>query len=70
MDNSIQNSPFGGITGDVESDLSTLAFNNGEQPEDFHGRILILEQEIILSVETLSPSRLLFQYMKALSKSN
>ena len=40
---------FGGMNGDVESDLATLAFKNGEQLEDFHSRILILQQEIMLS---------------------
>ena len=61
---------LGGVNGDVQSDLATLAFNNGEQLEDFHGRILRLQQEIILSGEIVSPTRLLFQYMKALSKSD
>ena len=61
---------FGGINGDVQYDLSTLAFKNGEQLEDFHSRILRIQQEIMLSGEIVSPTRLLFQYMKALSKSD
>ena len=52
------------MNGDVQSDLATLAFNNGEQLEDFHSRILRLQQEIMLSGEIV-----LFQYMKALTKS-
>ena len=54
----------------VQSDLATLEFNNGEKLEYFHIRILILQQKIILSGENLSPTRLIFQYTKALSKSN
>ena len=37
------------MNSDVKYDLATLDFNNGEQIEDFHGRILILQQEIMLS---------------------
>ena len=63
--------PFlGGMNGDVNSDLSTLAFNNGEQLEYFHSIIIRLQQEIIFSGETVSPTRLLFWYIKALSKSD
>ena len=40
---------FGGVNGDVQSDLSTLVFKNGQQLEYFHSRIIILQQEIILS---------------------
>ena len=40
---------LGGMNGDVQSDLDTLAFRNGEQLEDFHSRILRLQQEIMLS---------------------
>ena len=47
-----------------------MTFNNREQLEDFNIRILIFQQEIILSGETVSPIRLLFQFMKALSESN
>ena len=54
------------MNGDVQSDLATLTSKNREQLEDFHGRIIILQQEIILSEEIVSPARLLFQYMKAL----
>ena len=57
------------MNGDVQSDLATLAFKNGEQLEDFHSRILRLQQEIMLSGEIVSPTRLLLQYMKALTKS-
>ena len=53
----------------VQSDLATLAFKNGEQLEDFHSRILRLQQEIMLSGEIVSPTRIIFQYMKALAKS-
>ena len=60
----------GGIHGDVQSDLATLAFKNREKLEDFHIRILRLQQEIILSGENFSSTRLIFQYMKALSKSD
>ena len=58
------------MNGDVQYDIANLALNNGEQLEDFHRIILILQQEIILSVENLSPSRLIFQCMKELSKSD
>ena len=60
---------IGGINGDVQSYLATLVLNNGEQLEDFHIIILILQQEIILSRETVHPTRLLFQYTKEFSKS-
>ena len=62
---------LGGMNGDVQSDLATLAlaFWNGEQLEDFYSRILRLQQEIMLSEEIVSPTRLLLQYMKALTKS-
>ena len=46
-----------------------MVFKNEKQPEDFHSRIIRLQQEIILSGETLSPTRLLFQYTKEFSKS-
>ena len=59
---------IGGMNGDVQSELATLAFKNGEQLEDFHSIIIILQQEIFLSEETLSPTILIFQYMKAFSK--
>ena len=58
------------MSGDVKSDLATLKFKNGEQLEDFHRRILILQQEIILYGETASPTRLLLRYMKSLSNSD
>ena len=59
---------IGGTNGDVRSDLATLAFKNGEQLEDFHSRILKLQQENMLSGEIVSPTRLLLQYMKSLKK--
>ena len=40
---------LGGINGDVQADLATLVFKNGEQLEAFHSTILILQQEIIIS---------------------
>ena len=54
------------MNGGVQSDLATLSFKNGEQLEDFHSRILRLQQEIMLYVEIVSPARIIFQYMKAL----
>ena len=57
------------MNGDVQYDLATLAFRNGEQPEYFHSRILRLQQEIMFSGEIVSPTILLFQYMKVLTKS-
>ena len=42
---------LGGTNGDIQSDLATLAFNNGEQFEDFNSRILRLQKEIMLSEE-------------------
>ena len=56
------------MNGYVQSDLATLAFKNGEQIEDFHSRILRLQQEIMLSGEIFSPSIPLIHYMKELSK--
>ena len=60
---------IGGVNGDVQSYLATLEFKNGEQLEIFHIRILRLQQEIILSGENLSPTRLIFKYTKACSNS-
>ena len=60
---------IGGTNGDGQSDLATLAFKYVEQHEYFHSRVLRLKQEVILSGETVSPTRLLFQFMKALSRS-
>ena len=40
---------LGGMNGDVQSDISTLVLKNGEQLEGFHGMILRLQQEIMLS---------------------
>ena len=58
------------MNGDVKSDISTLAFNRGEQLEEFHVKIIRLQQEIMLSGEIVSPTRLLFQYTKSLLKSD
>ena len=60
----------GGMNGDVQSDISTLDFKNGEQLEYFHRRILRLQQEIMLYGEIVSPTRILLQYTKALSNSD
>ena len=57
---------LGGMNGDIQSDLDTLAFKNGEHLEYFHSRIIRLQQEIILYGETESPTRLLFHYAKEL----
>ena len=57
---------LGGMNGDVQSDLSTLASKKGEKLEYFHSSILRLQQEIVISGEIFSPTRLIFQYMKAL----
>ena len=54
---------LGGMNGDVQSDIATLDFRNGEQLEDFHSRILRIQKEIMLSGEIVSPFILLFQYM-------
>ena len=59
-----------GTNGDVNYNLATLALKNLEQLEDFHSRIWRLQQEIILSIETVYHTRLLFQYTKSLSNSN
>ena len=64
MDYPLHTSPF-----DVQSDLATLAFNNREQLEDFHSRILRLQQEIMLSGEFFYSTRRIFHYMRALTKS-
>ena len=58
------------MNGDVQYDLSTLGFKNGEQLEYFPSRTFRLQQEINLSLETVSLTRLLFQYTKSSSKSN
>ena len=55
---------------DFQSDLVTLEFKNGEQLEYFHGGIIRLQQESNLSGETLSPTRLLLQYINSFSKIN
>ena len=61
---------LGGIHVDVQYNLSTLEFNNGDQIECFHSRIIILQQQIILYKETFSPTRLIFWYIQTLSKSD
>ena len=57
-----------GMNVDVQSDLSTLALKKGKQLEYFHIRIIRLHQKIIFSGETVSPTRLLYQYIQAFSK--
>ena len=61
---------LGGMNDDVKSDLATLAFNNRDQLEYFHRRIIRIQHKIILSGENVSPTRLLLQYMNSLSMSN
>ena len=58
------------MNGDVQSDLATLTFKNGEQLENVHSTILRLQQENMLSGEIVSRTRLLFQYMKSLKNSD
>ena len=55
---------LGGMNGDVQYYLSNLAFKNAEQLEYSKRRIIILQQEVNLSGETVSPKRLILQYMK------
>ena len=59
---------IGEMNGDVQSDLSTLAFKTVEHLEGFHSRIIRLQQEIILTVETVSTTILILQYTNTLSK--
>ena len=59
-----------GMNDDVQSNIAILGFKIGEHLEDFNSRIIRLQQEINLSGETVYPTRRLFQYMKALSKSD
>ena len=61
---------LGGMNGDVQYYISTLAFKNGEKIEDFNIRILRFQQDIMLSGEIVSPTRLLLKYMKQLSNSD
>ena len=58
------------MNGGVQSDLAILESNKREHLEDFHIIIIRLQQEIILSGDIFSPTTLLFQYMKAFSKSD
>ena len=58
------------MNGGFQYDPATLGLKNGEKLVGFHSIILRLQQEINLSVETVSPTRLLFQYTKALSNSD
>ena len=55
------NPNLGGVNVHVRSDLATLALNNGEKIEYSHRIIIILQKEIILSGETVSTTKLLFQ---------
>ena len=50
---------IGDMNSDFKSDLANLVLNNREQLEDFHIRIIRLEQEINLYGENLPPIRLL-----------
>ena len=61
---------IGGMNGDVQSYLSILTFNDREQLEDFHSIIHRLQKKIILPAEIIYTKRLLFQYMKSLTKRN
>ena len=58
------------MNGDVQSDLSTMDNKNAEQLQYLYSRILRLQQELNLYKENVSPTRILFQNTKALSKSN
>ena len=69
MENYIQTYPFIGMNGDVWFDLATLSFKNREQLEYFNRLIIRLKQDIILYGETVSPTRLLLQYIEAFSNS-
>ena len=55
---------------DVQYNIANLAFKNGEQLEYFHSRIIRIQQEMMLSGEDFSPTRILFQYTKEFSKSD
>ena len=59
---------IGGMNFDDQSKLSTLAFNNAEQLKEFHSIIIILQQEIVLYVETVSPTIIIFYFVESLSK--
>ena len=59
---------LGGINSNVQSDLSTLESNNGEQIEYFNRIIIILQQEINIYGEIVSHKIILLRYMKAFSK--
>ena len=45
---------IGGMNGDIQSDLATLPLKKGEQLEDVHSIIIIIQQEIILSEKKLT----------------
>ena len=51
---------IGGINGGVQSELATLEFKNKEKLEYLHSIIIIIQQEIFLSGETVSTTILLF----------
>ena len=57
---------LGGMKGGFQSYIATLVFKNGEHLEYFRSRILRLQQEIVLSVEIVSPTRPIFQYKESL----
>ena len=52
-------SHLGGMNGDVQTNLATLEFKKRKNDEVFHERILRLQQEISLSGEPVSPTRIL-----------
>ena len=58
------------MNGNVQYELSILDVNNGKKFEDFHSRILRLQQEIMLSGETVSTTRIVLYYTKVFSKSD
>ena len=55
------------MNGNVQYELATLVFNNVEQLEDIHSINLRLQQEISISGETVSPTRLLLRYIEEFS---
>ena len=63
----VRASHIGWMNGDVKSNLFTMELKNGEQLEYFHIRIIILQEEIILCGENVSPTRFIFQYMMSFS---
>ena len=52
---------IGGTNVEVQSELATLSSKKLEQLDGFHNRIIRLQREINISVETVSTTRLLLQ---------